>query len=224
MKALAVDSAVTRMTVAAKNDDKVCIAIYDIGMKQSETLLSAIDYVLEKAGISVSELDYTTLCAGPGSFTGLRLAFSALKAIELAHNVPVYGIPSLKVYAYPFCHHNGPVLSVIDAKKERFYSALFNHGNQILEDGDYEIPELCEKIKNYPEIFVCGPDTKIVKETLSAQLPEVRFIGPVLQPNTAECLFAITEEEIKNGTAPLKDFDGPIYLRASEAEVNLQSK
>lgn len=224
MKALAIDSAVTRMTVAAKNDDKVCIAIYDIGMKQSETLLTAIDYVLEKAGLSVSELDYTTICAGPGSFTGLRLAFSALKAIELAHNVPVYGIPSLQVYAFPYKDHDGPVLSVIDAKKERFYAALFNNNQQIIQDGDYEIPELASLIKEYPVIFVCGPDTPLVKSVLAEQLPSAKLIGPVLQPNTAECLFAITEEEIKKGTAPLKDFDGPIYLRASEAEVKLQEK
>ena len=46
MKALAVDSAVSRLTITAKNDDKTCTAIYSIGMKQSETIVPAIDYVL----------------------------------------------------------------------------------------------------------------------------------------------------------------------------------
>ena len=38
MKALAIDCAVTRLIVAAKNDDNMCAAVYDIGMKQSETI------------------------------------------------------------------------------------------------------------------------------------------------------------------------------------------
>ena len=47
MKALAIDCACSRLTVAAKNEDKSCTAIYDIGMKQSETLVPALDFVME---------------------------------------------------------------------------------------------------------------------------------------------------------------------------------
>ena len=45
MKALVIDCACSRMTVAAKNEDKTFTAIYDIGMRQSETLVPAMDYV-----------------------------------------------------------------------------------------------------------------------------------------------------------------------------------
>ena len=96
MKALAIDCAVSRLTIAAKNEGKTCTCIYDIGMKQSEILVPSIEYVLSKVDLTSADLDYTVLTEGPGSFTGLRLGFSALKAIELAYNVPVYGISSLK--------------------------------------------------------------------------------------------------------------------------------
>ena len=99
MKALAVDLAVSKLTVAAKNDDYTVTAVYNIGMKQSETLVPAIDYVLTKAGLKKNELDYLAITSGPGSFTGLRLAFAALKAIEMAFNIPLYGISSLDCYA-----------------------------------------------------------------------------------------------------------------------------
>ena len=52
MKALAIDSAVSRLTISAKNDDYFVSTIFDIGMKQSETLLPAIDYVLGKLNIT----------------------------------------------------------------------------------------------------------------------------------------------------------------------------
>ncbi|NLC93196.1 MAG: tRNA (adenosine(37)-N6)-threonylcarbamoyltransferase complex dimerization subunit type 1 TsaB, partial [Treponema sp.] len=61
MKALAINSAVTRLSISCKNDDHIVSAIYDIGMKQSETLLSAIEYVMEKANVKVEELNYSAL-------------------------------------------------------------------------------------------------------------------------------------------------------------------
>ena len=49
MKALAIDCAVTRLIVAAKNDDNMCAAVYDIGMKQSETIVNAVDSLITSA-------------------------------------------------------------------------------------------------------------------------------------------------------------------------------
>ena len=47
MKALSIDCAVSRLMISAKNDDKIFTSIYDIGMKQSESIVPAIDYALE---------------------------------------------------------------------------------------------------------------------------------------------------------------------------------
>ncbi len=83
MKALALDTAISCIQIAAKNDDYLASLTLDIGMRQSEKLLPAIDYVLKQADLTPGDLDYTVLTQGPGSFTGLRLGFAALKAIEL---------------------------------------------------------------------------------------------------------------------------------------------
>ena len=124
MKALVIDCAISRLSIAAKNEDKICCATYDIGMKQSEILINSIDYVLKNVDLQTSELDYTALTVGPGSFTGLRLGISALKAIQLAYNVPVYGISSLDIYGFPFNDFDLPVLCAIDAHKEKFYAKI----------------------------------------------------------------------------------------------------
>ena len=93
MNALAIDCAVSKMTVAAKKDKNIVKVTYDIGIKQSEKLLPAIDFVMKEAGLTPAELDYTCTTLGPGTFTGLRLGLSALKALNLANGTPVYGIP-----------------------------------------------------------------------------------------------------------------------------------
>ena len=89
MKALCVDSASSRMTVSAKNEEDCVSLTLDIGPSQSQELLPAIDYVLNKTGLKPQDLDYMALCKGPGTFTGLRLAFAALKAIALKNSFTI---------------------------------------------------------------------------------------------------------------------------------------
>ena len=225
MKALAIDCACSRMTVAAKNDDYTFTAIYDIGMRQSETLVPAIDSVLEKCGLAKNELDYTALTIGPGSFTGLRLGISALKAIECAFGTPVYGISSLEAYAYPFIESEVPTLACIDANKDKFYAGIYHSGKVVLEDGDYEVPFIIERLKNINELNIAGfeKDTNKLMALLDAQGCKAvvhKLSVPVV---TTDCLFTLAEKKITVKLPPLKDFDGPVYLRASEAEIKLQT-
>lgn len=224
MKALAIDCACSRMTVAAKNDDKTFTAIYDIGMRQSETLVPALDFAIEKCGLEKCSLDYTTLTIGPGSFTGLRLGISALKALECAFGTPVYGISSLEAYAYPYANLGLPVLSCIDANKDRFFAGLYKEGKSLLADGDYDIPYLAQALKNEEKIILAGfeKDTSKLKGLLEPELPQIKIILPPVSPVTTESLFALAEEMISQGKAGLQEYDGPVYLRASEAEIKLK--
>ena len=213
------------MTVAAKNEDYSFTAIYDIGMRQSETLVPAIDYVLEKCGLAKNELDYTALTVGPGSFTGLRLGISALKAIECAFGTPVYGISSLEAYAYPFVDSAVPTLACIDANKDKFYAGIYHSGKIVLEDGDYDIPFLIDRLKNIPELNFAGfeKDTTKLKELLGAALPQTELLKLPVTAVTTESLFALAENKKTAGISPLQDYDGPVYLRASEAELKLST-
>lgn len=224
MKALAIDCACSRLTVAAKNEDKSCTAIYDIGMRQSETLVPALDFVLEKSGLAKNELDYTTLTIGPGSFTGLRLGISALKAIECAFGTPVYGISSLETYAFPYAALGLPVLSCIDANKDRFFAGVYKEGSSLLPDGDYDIPTLAENLKSESKIILAGfeKDTNKLNELLGSALPDTELIKLPVTSVTTESLFTLAEKMLNKGTPSLQDYDGPIYLRASEAEIKLK--
>ena len=225
MKALAIDCACSRLTVAAKNEDKTCTAIYDIGMRQSETLVPALDFVLEKAGLAKNELDYTTLTIGPGSFTGLRLGISALKAIECAFGIPVYGISSLETYAFAYANLGLPVLSCIDANKDRFFAGLYKDGNSVIPDGDYDIPYLAEKLKGEKKIILAGfeKDTTKLKSLLGSAAPQLELIQMPVTSVTTDSLFQLAEQKKSAGISPLQDYDGPVYLRASEAEIKLST-
>lgn len=222
MNGLAIDCAVSRLTTAAKNDDKVFISVYDIGMKQSETIVPGIELALAKAGLEKKDLNYLTLTAGPGSFTGLRLAISALKALEMVLNIPLYGISSLEAYGYAYKNLGIATASLIDANKDKFYARITDGKNKIvLQDGDHEVSELVKILKKMKTVFLAGPDALKFQEIMKTQCKKTKTMALAFEPNAVEALFAITEEKIKNNEPPLKDFDGPVYLRASEAELKL---
>lgn len=224
MKALSIDCAVSRLMISAKNDDKIFTSIYDIGMKQSESIVPAIDYVLEKVLLSPSELDYTAITLGPGSFTGLRLGISAVKAIELAYNVPVYGISTLTMHAYCFKDFELPVLAAIDANKNKYYANLSDKNKTILEDGDWDTDIIIKNVKKIKKLIVCGPDANKLKDIIIAQNKKIKILTPKTNIVTAEALFSIAEDMISKNQPAIKDFDGPLYLRASEAEIVKKSK
>ena len=162
MKALVIDAAASCMHIAAKNDDFKASISLDLGQKQSQKLLPSIDYILEQVELKPADLEYTALTSGPGTFTGLRLAFSALKAIELAHNVPVYGIPSLEAYAFPYKSFEGLVVSVIDAKKDQFFAAIYEGDKEVSEAEDTTAENVASKLDKNKKILLCGPDAAVL--------------------------------------------------------------
>lgn len=223
MNILSLDCAVTRISLAVKTEAKFLSATYDIGMRQSEILVPSIDELLKKAELSPSELNATALTIGPGSFTGLRLGISALKAIELAYGAPVYGISSLEAYAYPYTKFGCPVLSCIDANKDKFYCRISEGEKILLEDGDYELETIIEKAKALDNLLICGLDAEKLSDLLKKSLPEKKYLLPATGAMTAESLISITENMIASGKPALQDYDGPVYLRASEAELKLNA-
>lgn len=224
MNILVLDCAVTKLSIAVKTEEKFISQTYDIGMRQSEILVPTIDEILSKAGITAADLNYSALTIGPGSFTGLRLGISALKAIELAYNVPVYGISSLTIYSYAYKDLGLPILACIDANKDKFYACISDQNSLILEEGDYEVEEIISKLNGLSKVLVAGPDAQKLADIIKENKNDIEVLTTKASAMTTEALVAITEDKISKGEATLKDFDGPVYLRASEAELALKSK
>ena len=221
MKALAIDTAVSCIYIAVKNNENTVTLSLNLGMRQAEKLLPAIDYVLAQSGFSAEELDYMTLTRGPGSFTGLRLGMSALKAINLSKNIPIYGINTLDAYAYPFKTYKEKIISVIDAKKDRFYNSIYLCGKRISDSLDEEPIETLKRIDLKSDFLVIGSDAPLFCSAVKELVPSLNIRYSESKIATTDSLFAIAEEMIANNEQPIQDYDGPFYIRKSEAEEKL---
>jgi tRNA threonylcarbamoyladenosine biosynthesis protein TsaB len=97
------------------------------GHGHSERLLPMLDRLMAAAGIASGALDAVAFGAGPGSFTGLRIACGAAQGLALARGIPAIGISTLEALA----EHSGAarVVACVDARmNEVYYAALERQG------------------------------------------------------------------------------------------------
>ena len=219
MKALAIDCASPCMTICAENEGLFSTKVLDIGMHQSERILPEIQTVLQDVKLTPQEIQFTCLCKGPGTFTGLRLAYSALKGIQLSFGFPIYAFDSLETYALPFFELNKTILSCIDAKKKRFYASVFRQKNLVVGPVDEEITSIQKYIDPEEEILLTGPDANYFAEEYQSVNPAQKFI--VIESkniNSSWQLLKLGNLNFEKKQPGIKDFEGPVYIRPSEAE------
>ena len=224
MKALAIDSAGTRLTVAAKNDDAVVASVYDIGMKQSETLLPAIDAVVSKAGLHIDELDYTALCRGPGSFTGIRIGVTVVKALAMALNKPIVAVNTLEALSFGIFSDKKKI-PLIDARGERVYYGVYEgiNNKNIVAPALLTIDELLEEFSDKGEFVFVGDCVNLYKDRI---LKNKNFeVTPAcLNSCISRNACVIGKQKFENGDISDCFNLSPEYVRLSQAQRDLENK
>lgn len=105
-------------------------------MRHSSELLPAIQTILGRHGLKSSDVGYFYFPAGPGSFTGLRIAVTMAKMLAYALPVKLVAVNSLDVIAQnasEYIEQTGEpierVASILDAKKNLFYAAVYQRAD-----------------------------------------------------------------------------------------------
>jgi tRNA threonylcarbamoyladenosine biosynthesis protein TsaB len=99
----------------------------------SEKLLPAIDDLLKNAGKCMDDLDLIAVTRGPGSFTGLRIGLATVKGLAYTKGIPVVGVISLKVMAWPVVDRTRAVSVALPARSGWVYSADYIQGQDGLQ-------------------------------------------------------------------------------------------
>ena len=190
------------------------------GNRHSELLVPRILEVCERNGIQIRDLDLLVCTSGPGSFTGLRIAMSTFKGISLATQIPLVSVPTLDVYQQCIQTTEEVVLIAMDAKKKRFYIALFEDGKRSFEDIDADVTQIENLISPFGRVLVSGPDATLLTEKLTKQTFEKVVLDTRPQANLSYVLakMGLKRFEEIGGDDPQK---GPSYIRMSDAEIAL---
>lgn len=104
--------------------------------KHSEILAPFVDEILKEAGLEVSELSAIVINKGPGSYTGLRVGFSLVKALAYSCGVPLIGVSGLEGLAWSALEKNEFDLCVpmLDARRMEVYLAIYDSTLKTVEE------------------------------------------------------------------------------------------
>jgi len=130
-------------------------------MRHSAEIFGAIKALLERFGRVPKEIEQIYISVGPGSFTGLRIAVTMAKTMNLANNVKIAALDTLDVIAanatdYQKTHERqlDKIATILDAKRGQFFIAVYqNHkGNsrweKIFSDSLMTAEQFLEKFAN----------------------------------------------------------------------------
>jgi len=123
MLILALDTSTERGSCALWRDGAVLERDCPAGRSHSETLLPLIRELLAEAGASVGALDAIAFGAGPGAFTGLRIACGAAQGLAVAADKPLLPVTSLETMALQA--GDGKALALLDARMGEVYAARY---------------------------------------------------------------------------------------------------
>lgn len=224
MKILALDTSGPNCSVAVLDELKV-IANFNIniGKTHSETLLPLVDELSKFTNIKLEEVDAFACCIGPGSFTGIRIGIATIKGFAISLNKPVISVSTLEGLASNIPTFDGLVCSILDAKNNNVYAALY-HLNEYPEMiGDYfteSIENLISEIKKHDEkILFVGDGAISYKELLKNELKDkAQFTPHYLNEQSAVSVARVAlNKYLKNQIETVGELH-PLYLRKSQAE------
>jgi tRNA threonylcarbamoyladenosine biosynthesis protein TsaB len=123
---LGIETATAQVSVAIGGHEGV-LGLFEVcrGRRHAETLIPAIEFVCRQAEIDLDEISAVAVDVGPGLFTGMRVGLAAAKAIAQARRLPMIGISSLDLLAFPLRHGDRPVVAIIDARKGELFWACY---------------------------------------------------------------------------------------------------
>ena len=158
MLILAISTSSKICSVALLNDTKLIKEINIENQKtHSENLLPVIDEVLKASNIKLSDLNLIACDNGPGSFTGIRIGISTVKAISEVNKIPVIACSSLEGLSYNINKSSSTLCSLIDARNNQVYCGIFGSNHDLLMDyiAD-DINVAIEKLGNFDDIAFVG--------------------------------------------------------------------
>lgn len=127
MKILAFDTSTEYCSVALYLDGYILKKETHAGFRHSELLMPIIQETLQEAKLALSDIDGLAFGAGPGSFTGLRIACGVAQGLAFAANLPVIGVSTLKAIAQQNAHNH--IIAAIDARMGEIYHAAYIRQN-----------------------------------------------------------------------------------------------
>jgi tRNA threonylcarbamoyladenosine biosynthesis protein TsaB len=185
------------------------------GKRHAESLAPSIEFLRRQARVDLGEIGCVAVDVGPGLFTGLRVGIAAGKAIAHALRIPMIGVGSLDLLAFPVRWSPRLIVAAIDARRGELFTATYR-----------QVPGGVQRLRGYQtreDVLLVG-DGGLRYCDAFADLANVEMGDQGLAYPSAASLV-----QLAHARALREDFVKPwelepLYLRRPDAEINWSTR
>lgn len=230
MLTLGIETATEQVSVAIGGHEGV-LAMFEVcrGRRHAETLTPAIEFLCRQADVELSEISVIAVDVGPGLFTGMRVGLAAAKALAQALRVPMIGMSSLDLLAFPLRHGSRTIAAVIDARKGELFYAFYRPVpggiQRVLEPRCGRVEELeGDIVARGDDVVLVGDGALRYRDDIAADVVSCEFADQFLSRPSAAPLVqlaharALREEWVNPWEIQ------PLYLRLPDAQINWSTR
>lgn len=233
MRILAIDTSGREGSLALCNGDASSFDVLEFvplaGRTYAEQLLPQVAATLGQHALANADVDLFVVASGPGSFTGLRVGLSVVKALGEVLNKPIVAVTILEAIAVSALglRGNGP-------RPARLITALDAQRNEVFA-GEYEpqrddVVKVAESVISLADLktwlgartripMIYTPDNNVAKNLLEFGVP----VELVARP-TADSIARLGLQRYLAGRTIAAEALDAEYIRRSDAEVMLSQK
>lgn len=228
MLILGVETSTTQVSCAIGGHEGVrAAAQVNRGQRHAELLTPMVEQVCRVAEVSFGELAAIAVGTGPGLFTGLRVGLATAKAMAYALRIPMIGVNSLDLLAFPVRCTPKTIVTVMDARRGEVFAASYRAtpgGLQRLDGPRVCAPEdLGSELQaRSDELLLVGDGAIRYREHFERRGADQA--DPALAHPSAWALVQLAHAQALREEFVAPEDIHPTYLRKPDAEANWKQR
>ena len=216
---LAIDASTSACSVALMHEGQVYEDFRMLPRAHTRFLLPMVDEMLAAHSLPLAQMDALVFTAGPGSFTGLRVAIATVQGLAFAAELPVVPVSTLAAMAQFYAEREGVaegamILPALDARMDEVYFGRYQYRDGVVAplNADQLLPP--EQVDNTAAGAAGIGDGWTYAERFGDAPPAT--VCQTILPSAAAALQPAKPDVLAGKVLPAEQAQ-PVYLRESVA-------
>ena len=216
---LAIETATDACSVAVCLNGKVSERHVIAPRQHNQLLFAMLKELLPGGSLGEQGIEVIAYGSGPGSFTGLRIAASAVQGLAYSCNLPVVAVSTLSVIAQTalregFTGARDAVLCALDARINEIYSAVFSYEENlaVLREGPWACAPADLDPSGKGALVAVGNGCLFLDQFPPSVSQRIRLCESDVLP-TARDLIPLALEKFRRGDIQSPRNVQPVYVR-----------
>lgn len=213
---LSIDTSTRYGGVALHRDGRLLVShTWQSTRNHTVELMPAVEAAVKGVGAAPSDISAVALALGPGGFSALRVGMSVAKGLALGLSVPLVGVRTLEMEAFPYAAAGMLVCPVLPLGKEELAWALYQRRRRWARRGPERLASPSDVVASIPDgVLICGEAAPglaaLVKRRRGAS---IRVIDSYTPAARLEALAALASLRLAQGQRDDVATLQPFYLR-----------